>query len=78
MKIEYDGSADAIYIYLIPEATNKKKRHGIVYQTGGDWPIHLDFTKDGRLVGIEIMDASKTINIDYLKKFKFERIDKKK
>ena len=77
MKITYDKSVDALYIYLRPEAANKHRNKGIVARTEGEWPIHLDFSKEGDLLGIEIIGASHLVNLGYLKKLKFERIDKR-
>ncbi len=77
MKITYDKSIDALYIYLRPETTEEKKNHDIVAETKGTWPVHLDFSKDGKLFGIEIMDASKVIDIKYLKKLEFVEFKEK-
>ena len=52
MKLKYDKESDAAYIHL------KEVGPGEVVGTQGDWPIHIDITKDGTVVGIEIMDAS--------------------
>ena len=52
MKLKYDKESDAAYIHL------KEVTPGEVVDTQGDWPIHIDITKDGTVVGIEIMDAS--------------------
>jgi uncharacterized protein YuzE len=71
MKITYDKKADAVYIYTMPETTDPKTAFGIVARTEGDWPVHLDFSKDGKLLGVEIMDASGTINIEYLRTLDF-------
>ena len=72
MKITYDKSVDALYIYFIPALETK---WGIVTRSEGDYPIHLDFTKDGQLFGIEILDASKIINnIDCVKHLTFQEI----
>ncbi len=59
MRIEYDREADAAYIQLVEEIGA-----GGVHKTVGcdpaevDGMIHLDFDADGRLVGIEVLDAS--------------------
>jgi len=71
MKITYDSSADAIYICLFPELD---KKEGIVEETTGKYPIHFDFTKDGKLFGIEILDASEFLKIENLKKVNFKKI----
>lgn len=66
MRITYDKEADAIYIYLIE---NEK-----ISESKGEWPINLDLSKDGKLIGIEILQASKVVDINNLKKIKFEKI----
>lgn len=68
MKIEYDRSVDAAYISLGPEI-------GVagVFQTyacdpvevGGQ--INLDFDEGGRLIGIEVLDASKILPEELLR-----------
>jgi uncharacterized protein YuzE len=78
MKITYDKSVNALYFYLRPEAANPKKNRGIVAKTKGSWPVHLDFSKEGQLLGIEIMDADHLVNISYIKKLKFINMYTKK
>lgn len=51
MKIEYDKEADALYI-AIAEA-NAARTH----ELGGG--INLDYDADDRLIGIEVISASK-------------------
>jgi uncharacterized protein YuzE len=61
MRITYDKSADAVYIYLIP---NKEIRPGWSKKTYPCDPaevggmINLDFDEKGRLGGIEILGAN--------------------
>ena len=52
MKITYDAEVDAMYIELRPAGD------GGVETKEADEGIHLDFGADGKLVGIEILDAS--------------------
>ena len=62
MKITYDKSVDAVYISLVDNVT-----FGCVDFTYGCDPqeingqIQLDFDKDGCLVGIEVLQASKKL-----------------
>jgi len=62
MKITYDDTADAAYIYLADEI-----EPGAVAKTYCCDPqevnghINLDFDADGRLIGIEVLDASKRL-----------------
>jgi uncharacterized protein YuzE len=59
MKIEYDKSVDAAYIKLNDEKTQVP--FGFTYccnpeEVNGQ--IHLDFDNQGRLMGIEVLQAS--------------------
>lgn len=53
MKIEYDPQADAMYIRLGagPVADSDEVRPGVV----------LDFDEQGRVIGIEMLGASKQV-----------------
>jgi uncharacterized protein YuzE len=59
MKITYDKSTDAAYIYL-----KDRIEGGAVAKTYCCDPlevngqIHLDFDKQGKLIGIEVLNAS--------------------
>ena len=52
MKITYDPEVDAMYIELRPVGPE-----GVETREAAEG-IHLDFAPDGRLAGIEILDAS--------------------
>jgi uncharacterized protein YuzE len=59
LKIEYDAQADAAYIYLDDSVEPR-----VVKKTCGcdpvevDGMINLDFDDEGRILGVEVMDAS--------------------
>ncbi len=55
MKIYYDKEVDALYI----ELSNFKPDGTIEIEEG----INIDTTEDGKIVGIEILDASQKINL---------------
>ena len=62
MRIDYDPDANAAYIYL-----SEDRYAGVAANTypcdpievGGE--INLDFDKDGRLIGVEVLDANKKL-----------------
>ncbi len=55
MKIEYDPLRDLLYIYLgVP---GRKVAETVTIVPG----VHADFSAEGRLVGIEIIDASEVL-----------------
>jgi uncharacterized protein YuzE len=67
MKITYDKSADAAYVYLQEELEKASKTYSCdPSEVGG--MINLDFNKAGVLLGIEVMDASKKLPKEILEK----------
>ncbi len=62
MKISYDPSIDAAYIYLVEDigiAGVAKTYLCDPIGVGGE--INLDFNAEGHLIGIEVMNASKKL-----------------
>ena len=55
MRVHYDNRVDAIYIKL-----GNQKPDGVIEISEG---VNLDTTSDDKIVGIEILDASKKMNI---------------
>ncbi|MBI4451864.1 DUF2283 domain-containing protein [Candidatus Woesearchaeota archaeon] len=58
MKLEYDKDADAAYLYMqypVKEGAAKK-----TIQLNDN--IILDFDENNKLLGVEILDASKVLN----------------
>jgi uncharacterized protein YuzE len=67
MKIRYDRSVDAAYISLLGDT--EESSFGFAYacdakEVGGQ--INLDFDISGRLIGIEILQASKKLPVSLL------------
>jgi len=58
MRVTYDRSADAAYIYLSNEIDTKVAPTIPSDLTMLDAMINLDFDAEGVLIGIEVMDAS--------------------
>ncbi len=56
MKVFYDSEVDALYIRF-----NDLKPEGVVEVEEG---VNLDVTKDGKIVGIEILNASEKVGVD--------------
>ena len=62
MRITYSPKVDAAYIYLIDVLASKETGTTFSYdpfETGS--MINLDFDSDGKLVGIEVIDASRLL-----------------
>ena len=68
MKVHYDDEIDAVYIKL-----GSQKPDGVVEISD---ILNLDTTSDNRIVGIEILNASKKMNINTILSYELE-LDKK-
>ena len=64
MKITYDKEVDAAYLRLSDE-----KPTGVVEISEG---VNLDVTEDGKIVGIEILDAAKKFPLQTLFSCEYE------
>lgn len=58
MKIEYDKEVDAAYIYLESSINDKEVKKTIELNDN----IILDLDIKGKIIGIEILDASRVLN----------------
>jgi uncharacterized protein YuzE len=68
VKVTFDRKSDAAYIQLVDEiglGGVAKTYPCDPREVGGE--INLDFDSDGRLVGIEVLDASKMLPIELLR-----------
>ena len=68
MIVHYDNEIDAIYIKL-----GNKKPDGVIEITEG---VNLDTTSDNKIVGIEILNASKKMNIRTILSYELELDEK--
>jgi uncharacterized protein YuzE len=56
--VTYDPAADAVYVYLMPQETSVDHTEEF-----GDHRI-VDFDEQGRVVGIEFLEASRGLDFD--------------
>ena len=68
MKVYYDDKVDALYIKL-----GNQKPEGVVEIAEG---VNLDTTSENKIVGIEILNASKKMNIKTILSYELE-LDRK-
>ncbi len=68
MRVHYDKEVDAVYIKL-----GNQKPDGVIEITEG---VNLDTTAKNKIVGIEILNASKKMNIKTILSYELE-LDKK-
>ena len=64
MKVTYDKEVDAVYLKLLD-----LKPDGVIEVAEG---INIDVTADGKIVGIELLDATKKINLVSLLTYEIE------
>jgi uncharacterized protein YuzE len=64
MKISYDKEVDAIYLKILD-----LKPEGVIEVAEG---INIDVTKDGKIVGLELLEATKKITIESLLTYEIE------
>ncbi len=64
MKIFYDKEVDALYLEL-----GEEKPEGVIEISEG---INLDTTPEGKLVGIEILNASQKIDMKTILSYSLE------
>jgi uncharacterized protein YuzE len=64
MKVHYDNEVDAVYIKL-----GNQKPDGVVEISEG---VNLDTTSEDKIVGIEILHASKKMNIKTILSYELE------
>lgn len=69
MRIEYDEDVDAAYIYF-GRAEPQVARTISVDPISIQGMVNLDIDSDGRILGIEIMDASQLVPADELVEWK--------
>lgn len=60
VRVEYDSKVDAMYIWL------RKTKYEISEELAENVMIDLD--KDGRIIGIEILDATKNLGKELMEK----------
>jgi len=64
MKVNYDEQVDALYLKL-----SDQNPDGVIEITEG---VNIDTTTDGKLIGIEILNASRKINMDTFLSYSLE------
>lgn len=61
MRITYDKTVDAAYIYIVDSISPGEVEITYTCDPKEAGMINLDFDKNGRLLGIEILGASKKL-----------------
>jgi uncharacterized protein YuzE len=66
-KLTYDPEVDAAYLFLVPIGPGEAKKTYACDPDEVGGQIQLDFDEGGRLIGIEVLDASHLLPKDLLK-----------
>ena len=61
MRVEYDAEADAAYIYLREIGAGKAAYTCVTEPEIETGRINLNFDGDGRLIGVEVLSASRSL-----------------
>jgi uncharacterized protein YuzE len=67
VRVTLDDEADAAYIYLVEDSV--KPLETVPVEGILPWMINLDFDADGRLIGIEVLDARRLLPGEFLARF---------
>lgn len=67
MTIHYDSKTDLLYLRIEPESKE------VINKRVSDYMI-LDIGKDDKIIGIEIMDASKNSNLEKLMPVEYSKV----
>jgi uncharacterized protein YuzE len=69
LRVTYDAEVDAAYIYFVPEiGSGGVDRTVCVDEQEIGGMVNLDLDPDGRVLGVELLDASAKLPLDLLKK----------
>ena len=58
MKIEYDAKSDLLYVNLAAGDVRAARTETVAPG------VHVDFDRDGKVIGIEVLEASTVIGAD--------------
>ena len=61
MRITFDRSVNAAYIYLVSIGRGEAVKTHDATPPHGEGTVMLDFNKNGRLIGIEILNATRVL-----------------
>jgi uncharacterized protein YuzE len=67
MRVTYDPAADAAYIYVTEIREGGVAASRVVDQPMDGASVHVDFDQQSRLIGIEVLGASRGLPADTLK-----------
>lgn len=69
LKVTYDKKANAVYLYFTKSiGEGEVDTTGVIADesTGNSHNVNIDFDKNGKVLGLEIIDADKTLASDFM------------
>jgi uncharacterized protein YuzE len=67
VQVTFDPSVDAAYVEIVDHKDGEAVEQVNVTPPHGEGDVVLDFDKDGRLLGIEVIGARRTLRPETLK-----------
>jgi len=69
IRVSFDRKANAVYVYLVSEDPGQVAKTCVdAGPPHGKGMINLDFDKSGRLIGMEVLNATRVLPDELLKK----------
>ncbi|MET3944483.1 DUF2283 domain-containing protein [Corynebacterium mucifaciens] len=68
MNFNYDPEADAAYLAISQSGALPEKQISAITTEGMEGEIEIDVDEDGKVIGIEFVNASLILPADYLRK----------
>ena len=65
MKLTYDKGSDAVTIIFEIEDDYQVLKYDHIE---GEWPINVDISTTGKVIGLEILDAPTVLNMNFIDK----------
>ncbi|WP_211357145.1 DUF2283 domain-containing protein [Nocardioides rubriscoriae] len=62
LRVTYDAQADAAYIYFVPDVEFGQAVRTVPVDGGEHpWMVNIDVGADGRILGVEVLDARRLL-----------------
>lgn len=68
LRVQYEPEVDAAYIYFVSRIGTGGVARTLPVDGGDDpWTVNLDVDAEGRILGLEVLNASKRLHAELLK-----------
>lgn len=67
LRVTFDATVNAAYVYLVPDIPFGGAVRTVPVDGGDDpWMVNLDVDADGRIIGMEVLDASHRLPLNLI------------